>query len=77
MSLLNLDIPAVDILIGILLVAYRFHKIDQKYRTDGSRLGAETLRRRLTGGNAIAFNGEAGYQATLLMPGIQLKPGPV
>lgn len=30
--------------------------------------------RKLTGDNPIAFNGEAGYQADLLMPGLRWKP---
>ena len=33
--------------------------------------------RKLRAGNAIAFNGEAGYQARLLMPAIQFKLWPV
>ena len=33
--------------------------------------------RKLTGGNAVAFDGEAGYQAKLLHPGLQFKLWPV
>ncbi|HJW42807.1 MAG TPA: SPFH domain-containing protein [Rhizomicrobium sp.] len=33
--------------------------------------------RKLGGGNAVAFQGEAGYQAKLLMPGVQFKLWPV
>lgn len=33
--------------------------------------------RKLESGNAVAFNGEAGYQAKLLMPGIQFKLWPL
>lgn len=33
--------------------------------------------RKLGSGNAIAFNGEAGYQAKLLMPGVQFKLWPL
>jgi regulator of protease activity HflC (stomatin/prohibitin superfamily) len=33
--------------------------------------------RKLGAGNAIAFNGEAGYQARLMMPGIQFKLWPL
>jgi len=33
--------------------------------------------RKLHAGNAVAFNGEAGYQAKLLMPGVQFKLWPV
>ena len=33
--------------------------------------------RKLTGGNAVAFNGEAGYQAKLLHPGLQFKLWPL
>ena len=34
-------------------------------------------RRKLTGGNAVAFDGEAGYQAKLLHPGLQFKLWPL
>jgi regulator of protease activity HflC (stomatin/prohibitin superfamily) len=33
--------------------------------------------RKLGAGNAVAFNGEAGYQARLMMPGIQFKLWPL
>jgi hypothetical protein len=33
--------------------------------------------RKLGAGNAIAFNGEAGYQARLMMPGVQFKLWPL
>ena len=33
--------------------------------------------RKLDSGNAIAFNGEAGYQARLMMPGVQFKLWPL
>jgi hypothetical protein len=33
--------------------------------------------KKLGGGNAVAFNGEPGYQAKLLMPGIQFKLWPL
>jgi regulator of protease activity HflC (stomatin/prohibitin superfamily) len=33
--------------------------------------------RKLDGGSAIAFNGEAGYQARLMMPGVQFKLWPL
>ncbi len=33
--------------------------------------------RKLSGGNAVAFNGEAGYQARLLRPGLQMKLWPL
>jgi len=33
--------------------------------------------RKLGGGSAVAFNGEAGYQAALMMPGVQFKLWPL
>jgi len=33
--------------------------------------------RKLSAGSVVAFNGEAGYQARLLMPGVQFKLWPL
>ena len=54
-------------------------KSDRIDRTDGSRARAQTFRRasKLGAGSAVAFNGEAGYQAQLMMPGIQFKTWPL
>ena len=80
MSLLNLDISVVDILIGILLLVLLIVFIKSIRNIGPTEVGLVRKLfavRKLTGGNAIAFNGEAGYQATLLMPGIQLKLWPL
>ena len=33
--------------------------------------------KRLADANPVAFNGEAGYQSELLMPGLRFKPWPI
>ena len=47
---------------------------NQDYRTDVGRAGHEAvLIEKLPDDNPIAFHGEAGYQADLLMPGWHFK----
>jgi len=71
-----LGIPIVTcVLVGILFVLFY---IAMSYRRVGpAEVGLVLKRvsaRKLSGDNVIAFNGEAGYQADLLLPGLRWKP---
>jgi uncharacterized membrane protein YqiK len=65
---------AVPLLVVFLVVARSVHRIGP------AQVGLVTRRwglRRLTDDNPVAFRGEAGYQAELLMPGTRFKLWPV
>ncbi len=64
-------IVAGAVVLLVLLASFRF--------IGASEVGLvnKRLGRRLKGDQAIAFNGEAGYQARLLMPGLRFKLWPV
>jgi len=71
-----LGIPIVTwVLVSILFVLFY---IAMSYRRVGpAEVGLVLKRvsaRKLSGDNVIAFNGEAGYQADLLLPGLRWKP---
>jgi hypothetical protein len=71
-----LGIPIVTwVLVGVLFVLFY---IAMSYRRVGpAEVGLVLKRvsaRKLSGDNVIAFNGEAGYQADLLLPGLRWKP---
>lgn len=71
-----LNIPIVTwVLVGILFVVLY---IIMSYRRVGpAEVGLVLKRfsaRKLSGDNVIAFEGEAGYQADLLLPGLRWKP---
>ena len=71
-----LGIPvATWVLVGIVLVAvYIFMSF---HRIGPSEVGLVLKRvslRKLAGDNVIAFHGEAGYQADLLLPGLRWMP---
>jgi len=69
-----LVIPVIVVLVlaaAVLVVVRSIHRIGP------NEVGLVTKRfgsRKLTGDNPIAFRGEAGYQADLLMPGLRFKP---
>jgi hypothetical protein len=71
-----LGIPIVTwVLVGILFVL--FYIIMSSRRVGPAEVGLVLKRvsaRRLSGDNVIAFQGEAGYQADLLLPGLRWKP---
>jgi hypothetical protein len=63
------------IFVGVVLIAayvlLSFHRIG------ASEVGLVLKRvsaRKLSGDNVVAFQGEAGYQADLLLPGMRWKP---
>ena len=68
-------IVVVVIVALIVIVAYKsFHSVG------AAEVGLVSKRfafRKLTGDNPIAFRGEAGYQANLLMPGVRFKIWPM
>jgi SPFH domain / Band 7 family len=73
---LFLNIPAAAwVLFGVLLVV--FYILMSIRRVGASEVGLVLKRfshRKLTEDNPIAFHGEAGYEADLLMPGLRWKP---
>jgi len=69
-TIMFLTILAVLFALGAVILAASLHRIGP------TEVGLVTRRfsaRRLTGDNPIAFRGEAGYQAELLMPGMRFK----
>jgi regulator of protease activity HflC (stomatin/prohibitin superfamily) len=67
-------LPAIALLAMLLLAARSIHRIGP------TQVGLVTKRfgvRRLSDDNPIAFAGEAGYQANLLMPGARFKLWPI
>src|ERR1700692_3567029 len=62
---------AIGILLAAGYIALSLHKIGP------TEVGLVTKRfsfKKLAKDNVVAFNGEAGYQADLLMPGLRWKP---
>lgn len=64
----------VLMLLGILVLMMSLHKIGE---TQVGLVSKHFARKRLKGSNPIAFEGEAGYQAELLMPGWRFKLWPI
>ena len=65
----------VVVLAGLVLVALRsLHSIGP---SEVGLVNKRLARRSLDEGNPVARNGEAGYQATLLMPGLRFKLWPI
>src|SRR5208282_184696 len=71
-----LGVPVVTwIFVGIVLIAV--YILLSFHRVGPSEVGLVLKRvsaRKLSGDNVIAFQGEAGYQADLLLPGMRWKP---
>ncbi len=68
------------LLIGIVLVAVLFVTMKSTRNIGPTEVGLVRKRfgaKKLGAGNAVAFNGEAGYQARLMMPGVQFKLWPL
>src|SRR6202162_6606280 len=68
-------IPSVLLMVAVALVVFGFlHSIR---RIGPTEVGLVTKRfswKKLTEDNPVGFDGEAGYQAELLMPGLRWKP---
>lgn len=71
--MISLIVVAVVVVFVLLVVSRSFRVIGP------SEIGLVTKRfgKRLNEGQVLAFRGEAGYQARLLMPGLRFKPWPV
>jgi uncharacterized membrane protein YqiK len=68
-------IIVVIVVVAILFVAWKsFHSVGA---TEVGLVGKRFAFRKLGEDNPIAFRGEAGYQATLLMPGLRFKLWPL
>ena len=74
MTLVVLAVVAFVVLV-VLIVFKSIHSIG----ADRGRAGHEAVRAssKLADDNPIAFHGEAGYQAELLMPGLRFKLWPI
>jgi uncharacterized membrane protein YqiK len=73
LELLVVAVVAVVVLAAALLLVRSVHRIGP------NQVGLVTKHfaaRKLTDDDPVAFGGEAGYQADLLMPGLRLKPWP-
>ena len=68
-----LGLVAVVVLLLVLVVLKSFHVIG------AAQVGLVTKRvgKNLDGDQLVALNGEAGYQADLLMPGVRFKLWPI
>jgi|GEM_PF-6589606 len=65
----------ITLVVGLVLVTVRsFHSIGP---SEVGLVNKRLARRSLDEGNPVARNGEAGYQANLLMPGLRFKLWPV
>src|SRR6266508_606469 len=67
-------LPAIALLAALLVALRSIHRIGP------TQVGLVTKRfgvRKLSEDNPIAFRGEAGYQANLLMPGARFKLWPI
>jgi hypothetical protein len=74
------DLSASGWLIAIVLFLIVFHIVKSIRIVGPTEIGLVRKRfafKKLGAGNAVAFDGEAGYQAKLLMPGIQFKFWPI
>jgi uncharacterized membrane protein YqiK len=71
-TILSASIPAVLMVLCLLAVAVILTSI---YSIGPTQVGLVRKRigKKLPGDNPVAFNGEAGYQADLLMPGLRFK----
>jgi len=70
---LSMVVSAVAILFFLIFFFKSIHMIGQtEVGVVSKRLG-----KKITNDNPIAFNGEAGYQAVLLMPGLRFKLWPI
>src|SRR4029079_15762246 len=71
----------LDIIIGIVVVAIVVAVVWKSFHSIGAaQVGLVAKRfafRKLDEDNPVAFRGEAGYQAKLLMPGLRFKLWPV
>jgi len=63
--------------VGIVIAIVFLKSIRNIGPTEVGLIRKRFANRKLHAGNAVAFNGEAGYQARLMMPGIQFKLWPV
>lgn len=72
-AIVLLVIFAVALLVPVICIAASFHSIGP------AEVGLVTKRigKKLAVGSLLALNGEAGYQADLLMPGLRFKLWPV
>lgn len=62
---------------AVVVVLFLFSILHSIRRIGPTEVGLVTKRfswKKLTKDNPIAFDGEAGYQADLLMPGLRWKP---
>src|SRR4029453_5812305 len=65
---------AVAVFVGLVVAFKSVHRIGpSEVGLVNKKLGF----RKLHGDNPIAFRGEAGYQAELLMPGLRFRLGPI
>src|SRR5689334_18943007 len=69
-----LIVVIVVAVIVVLVVAKSLHFIGS---TEVGLVSKRFARRKLSEDNPIAFHGEAGYQANLLMPGLRIKLWPL
>jgi len=72
-----LGVLVIPVIVVVVLAAAVLVVVRSIHRIGPNEVGLVTKRfgsRKLTGDNPIAFRGEAGYQADLLMPGLRFKP---
>jgi uncharacterized membrane protein YqiK len=73
-DLIYVVLIAIAVIVGISMIVLSFHRIGA---TEVGLVNKKYSFKKLTDDNPIAFNGEAGYQADLLMPGFRFKFWPV
>jgi hypothetical protein len=70
-------LPLVGVGFVLLLAVYFLSKCIHYIRETEVGVVTKNFGRQLEGGNPIAFNGEAGYQADLLSTGLKFVPWPL
>lgn len=73
-GLLGLGLKVLIVAAGVVVSFLSTHRIDA---TEVGLVKKRTARKKLSDDDPIAFDGEAGYQAELLMPGLRFKLWPV
>src|SRR5215470_5747360 len=66
----------VGIVVAVLVIFVIVKSVHSIGAAQVGLVGKRLARRRLAEDNPIAFHGEAGYQAALLMPGLRFKLWP-
>src|SRR3712207_2737938 len=73
-GLLGLGLIFLVIAYGLIVVALSTHRIDA---TEVGLVKKRAAHKKLSDDDPIAFHGESGYQAELLMPGLRFKIWPL